>query len=96
MHAGLPTAPCVFVMTEGKTDRPSKLGVTTNLRHRFSLIAGGNHRPLIVRHWQPIGDVTSFKITDYFRRLRLRADWYDVRVEDAIAAAKEMASPGID
>lgn len=95
-NAGLPAAPCVYVLTEGEADRPAKVGVTTNLRHRMSLIGGGNHRPLIVRYWQPIADAADFIVRADLQRRRIRADWYDVGVREAIAAAKAMASPAVE
>jgi hypothetical protein len=89
---GAPTGPVAFVITESGSDRPRKVGVATVLRPKLSAIGGGNHRLLVLRHWEAVDAVTrpihEVAINAQLAKQRLKSDWYDFDVGGALSAVK--------
>lgn len=89
---GAPAGPAAFVITESGSDRPCKVGVATQLRAKLSAISGGNHRLLVLRHWEAVDPVRrpTCEVAMYSQlaKYRLKGDWYDVDVAAALSAVK--------
>ena len=95
---GAPTGTAAFVVTESGTDRPCKVGFVLDLQNKLSAWGAGNHRLLVLRHSEVLGaeSRSSCEATIIARlaKHRLKGNWFDVEVDEAVAVVKKAAREG--
>lgn len=80
---------CVYVITEGTSSRPVKVGVAANPLGRMSELQTGNHRRLrLARAWNMWTRDDAFqlegRILESFKDRRLSGEWIDCTDQEIV------------